>query len=327
MKGVTIFLVVFGHCIQYGNKPEFFGEATFFDDIIFRIIYSFHMPLFALVSGYLFYSSSREKTFFESIKKQFSALIIPVISWWLLDKTLYMIRSGSFYEIFTLRNLLSVTSHLWFLWSMFWCSLSVIVCKKFFRDKLIFHFIIFAFGLIMPNLFGAALHLFMYPYFIAGYYWHREHLDEKIKSLSLITKFLVSAAIIIIWCIMIGFFKHDDYIYTTGITIYRVRRKILIPGQFTIDMFRWAIGFMGCMSVMILLKFLRPLKIITSLGNKTLGIYTISSYFISRVVTKMTVGGYLINFIEAVIISALCYVLSCLISKNRILNKFLLGGR
>ena len=43
-KGLAIILVVVGHVVQ--------GSATNFDDLLwFKVIYSFHMPLFVFLSG------------------------------------------------------------------------------------------------------------------------------------------------------------------------------------------------------------------------------------------------------------------------------------
>ena len=55
MKGISIFLVLLGHSIQYGSKISYVGSRLFFNDPVFKLIYSFHMPLFALLSGYLFF--------------------------------------------------------------------------------------------------------------------------------------------------------------------------------------------------------------------------------------------------------------------------------
>lgn len=48
LRGLLMILVVIGHIIQFVTYPE-----TFDDNIVFRIIYSFHMPLFMLLSGYV----------------------------------------------------------------------------------------------------------------------------------------------------------------------------------------------------------------------------------------------------------------------------------
>ena len=51
VKGIAIFLMLWGHCIQFCAV----GDFDFFENWVFKLIYSFHMPLFMLVSGYLFF--------------------------------------------------------------------------------------------------------------------------------------------------------------------------------------------------------------------------------------------------------------------------------
>jgi len=46
MKGILILLVVLGHVIQR-------NIVNYEDNFIFRIIYSFHMPMFMFISGYI----------------------------------------------------------------------------------------------------------------------------------------------------------------------------------------------------------------------------------------------------------------------------------
>ena len=48
LRGLLMILVVLGHVIQYVYEPKDFDN-----NILFRVIYSFHMPLFMCVSGYV----------------------------------------------------------------------------------------------------------------------------------------------------------------------------------------------------------------------------------------------------------------------------------
>ena len=328
VKGLTIFLVVFGHCIQYFNGSEFLKSGNFFDDIVFKIIYSFHMPLFALVSGYLFYSSFSRRTPREIIAKQARSLILPAFSWALLTSLIRMCKfliMGEFlgYEFF-IGVLRSFTMGLWFLWAMFWCSLAVVIAEKFFHGRIAFYMLLVVLSLFLPNKLNASANSFMYPYFVAGYIWHREGFDTKINALPSWLKNSGSIAVIAVWLVMLAFFGRNSYIYTTGISLIKYKEGIFVPSQLWTDIFRWAIGFAGSCSVMILLKLVKPLKILALIGSKTIGIYIMSGY-IFRV--RPEYGGYIINFIEAVIITALCYTLTVIISRNKMLNKFLLGGR
>ena len=54
IKGVAIFLMLWGHVIQYCVAKT---NIDFYENWVFKFIYSFHMPLFMLVSGYLFFYS------------------------------------------------------------------------------------------------------------------------------------------------------------------------------------------------------------------------------------------------------------------------------
>lgn len=46
LRGIAILLVVIGHVIQYVFSPEGFDN-----NFIFRIAYSFHMPLFMFIAN------------------------------------------------------------------------------------------------------------------------------------------------------------------------------------------------------------------------------------------------------------------------------------
>lgn len=62
-KGMTIILVVLGHVISgYMNSGLYINEQRILTTI-FNIIYSFHMALFFILSGYLFYVAYRKKIF------------------------------------------------------------------------------------------------------------------------------------------------------------------------------------------------------------------------------------------------------------------------
>lgn len=75
-KGIGIILVVLGHCLAYGCQNQFF-----------RFIYSFHMPLFFFLSGYVFRSKDSTAFFTSKIK----TLLLPVIFFQTLNLVLFSI--------------------------------------------------------------------------------------------------------------------------------------------------------------------------------------------------------------------------------------------
>lgn len=54
LRGVAIILVIIGHCISNGSGSGYFSNQGYYENIAFKFIYSFHMPLFMIISGYLF---------------------------------------------------------------------------------------------------------------------------------------------------------------------------------------------------------------------------------------------------------------------------------
>lgn len=77
LKGFAILLVVIGHIIQFLYCPDKFDS-----NLIFRFIYSFHMPLFFMLSGMV--TSMRLGNVGElrqKIHSRFLQLIVPFVFW------------------------------------------------------------------------------------------------------------------------------------------------------------------------------------------------------------------------------------------------------
>lgn len=74
LKGLAIFIVVLGHCLQ-----TFYPNWT--EAAISKVIVAFHMPLFMLVSGYFFYPSVLKTNCSFFIKKCFVHLYLPSLVW------------------------------------------------------------------------------------------------------------------------------------------------------------------------------------------------------------------------------------------------------
>lgn len=70
IKFVAILLVCIGHC---------YNMTTTLDSSLRPIIYSFHMPLFMIVSGFFAISASK-RTFADFLRKRSFQLLIPVIT-------------------------------------------------------------------------------------------------------------------------------------------------------------------------------------------------------------------------------------------------------
>lgn len=108
-KGIGIILVVIGHI--YSN------------DIVFKWLYSFHMPLFFLAAGWVY----KRKPILEDIKKRFQTIIIPyftfgtitLLYWELIERKFRSSNMGFFDSLiglfFGAYNNLDFNVHMWFL--------------------------------------------------------------------------------------------------------------------------------------------------------------------------------------------------------------------
>jgi fucose 4-O-acetylase-like acetyltransferase len=122
-KGLAIILVVAGHVIQ--------GSSEKFDDLFwFRVIYSFHMPLFVFLSGSvaaIAFSPENVKAGVYSIINQAKTrigkaairLLIPFISWCVINQLIYH-HSDSVLSAVALAFRRPDTA-LWFLLAIFYC--------------------------------------------------------------------------------------------------------------------------------------------------------------------------------------------------------------
>ena len=132
IKGIAIILVVIGHCIQFGSGRACLESEDFFNDPLFKFIYSFHMPLFMLVSGYLFANTIKRDTN-EIIKRKAGTILLPLISWHTVALFINLLLGQNY----TLSILfLSYFHALWFLRALFFCCMVVLLMNRVFKDNI-----------------------------------------------------------------------------------------------------------------------------------------------------------------------------------------------
>ncbi len=109
LKGCLIILVVLGHAIQHA-----FGPACE-DNHLWNIIYSFHMPAFMAVSGYLVYRPQAKRV---DLSRRFLQLMVPFLAW-----SLIMFLLNPPYQAKELASyILKPDTSFWFLWVLFWIA-------------------------------------------------------------------------------------------------------------------------------------------------------------------------------------------------------------
>lgn len=162
-KGICILLVVFGHLLQANTVASC-------NHPIFSFIYSFHMPLFMFVSGYIGFKTYRVNTLSEAISglaKKSRSLLFPYFIWPLLVYNLFMVKEYDFNIWSQFVDLLTKWSPLWFLWNVFWFYVLYTIFLLIFK-KLIFKntIIVDCIGFIFFFTLGIVMKYFHLPFLI-----------------------------------------------------------------------------------------------------------------------------------------------------------------
>lgn len=339
VKGVAIFLMLWGHCIQYCALNDF----DFFENPVFKFIYSFHMPLFMLVSGYLFAFSCRKRDLRTLLVHRTQGLLQPIVFCTMINYLLTnVIAKRHFANVFSAKWMSELNS-LWFLWSVLAASIIIGVAYKA-PNKRIMQIIIavlgFGFVCLFPN---AEMNEFMYPYFLIGFIFAfvKDKIPKSIKNIKYLS--------LVIFPVLLFFFQKRDYIYTTGL----ISKEYDIYTLIGIDLNRWAIGLIGSIFVLVILEWFvilmkkaKPLELlgqaISRIGQKSLQIYCISvsllssflpkfySLFCERIVghnlfaQNMVLYNFLFTPLIAIGYAAVLYYLIRLLEKTKI-SKVIFG--
>lgn len=338
-KGIAIILVVFGHNIQYGSFV--YKDDSFFNDPLFMAIYSFHMPLFMLISGYLFYYSIISHSWNHNFKSRFTKLVFPIIIWnsiYIAIIAPYLLWKGS--DISWTSLLASYLSAIWFLWAIFWCSMISLIVHRYFRDSVIVYVFVGILALFLPKIFEISLYVYMYPYFVMGYLFNKYKLSNTITAINNNTRYILSAFLFVIFIGLYLLYTKEDYIYMTGTGIVKYTKGLnpeIDLHQLSIDIFRYSIGLVGSVCTLIVIRtiYKRISKnaaiILGEIGKKSIGIYIISTMFINGLVlthlSHREDFGYGAVAIETIIIIAITYLLTSMIEKNKLTRYLMLGSR
>lgn len=218
LKGLLIFLVILGH-------------AYYQDTGVFWFIYRFHIPLFLMISGFLF---NNKRSFKEFFKSKFKSLIIPYIFFFIISFLMtrfvfggVSIKKSIMYFIFGGNYLVKVKNRaLWYLPIIFIVSIIFYFISKI-KNKKIVMFITLLFGVLSVPVYKYlttafdrefipfALNTILPGLFYLGIgYLYKDYKDKKINPIIIIIMFIIGI------CISIGNESQvlfmDSYIYLIG---------------------------------------------------------------------------------------------------------------
>ncbi|MDD6628190.1 MAG: acyltransferase [Lachnospiraceae bacterium] len=185
LRGTAVILMVLGHCIQYGNGRAFSQPDIFFNNTAFQLIYSFHMPLFMLISGYLFiYTVEKYSDIMAFVKNRILRLLLPIVCWDIIIYIKFAIeveKTEGWIKELLVAYFRSLPEDYWFLWAVFYCSIAVWIGRYLFNDSIIYYLLGLVLTFLVPEIiYHLFFYKFMYPFFVGGYLFAKN--QELIKN-------------------------------------------------------------------------------------------------------------------------------------------------
>ncbi|SUC14385.1 Fucose 4-O-acetylase and related acetyltransferases [Proteus vulgaris] len=250
IKGVLIFLVVFGHFLE-----SMIGWNGDYSSTLLHLIYSFHMPFFILISGYFFSVNN------------FNKKLLGIFLVYIIYQTIYSIPSiinGTLsYKYFYEPNWI-----MWFLMSMlFWVVITKII--KSITLPVIAVSIICSLLVSMCHIDGHILSymrtIVFYPFFIIGLYLKQRNIGvdrvSRLRVIPLILIFILFTSIFLYFdvdkWVLFGLYSYNDagYTDTEGVLL------------------RLFVFAYSALIIILLSRIIKENSILSRVGERSLSIY------------------------------------------------------
>lgn len=309
LKLFAIFLVLWGHMVQY------LLGTYYLDEPVYRYIYSFHMPLFMMMSG-LFAEKAMRLSAGAFLLRKFRQLLLPCLTWGLLMSLGNMIQpllNGAEID----KSLFStLITNFWFLKSLFVCFVLAYAGRR-----LLSRYHIWIPVTIAVSQFISAYSVqWMYPAFVLG--WLAGNYGEYWRPRSL------RLAAVLLLLFLLSLFFWDKEVFLLSPTVWYMRLYRILTGL---------LGASGCLCLALGIEQRRIFPAVERLarwGQLTLGVYILQSIaFIlhDRFFPFMCDDIPILLFqviiapIGALVLLALCLLGTWVISRIPYLNTLLLG--
>lgn len=321
LKGWLMLLVIIGHAIQ----SMFVNDYA--DNRVWSLIYSFHMPAFMAVSGWLAYRpDSINGGGMALLLRRFRQLIIPYFVWSFIQ----YVRQGNYSVDYFMKMFLYPDAYFWFLWVLFFINVLFLLCQHLAYKwglsefKVVLTTCLLMIGLMVGfdiRLFGFQFIAYYYLFYTLGYVLRQFPVRQLGHP-------VVAVSFIVVW---VGF------AWEWGMHTLPSWMPIIsgLPVSLLQYVYR---GLTAAVAIVVILSMApkvlngngRVNNIASRFGQVSLGIY----------VVHLTVMGYIIDVVHkifsfvtisqlAVLVSALVAVLSWgiveLLGRNKHTAKILLG--
>ena len=303
-KFILIFFVVFGHLLYSYIEVDSVVYS------FYKIIYTFHMPAFILISGFFAKGFYRKGYVRELTKK----LIVPYIIFQLVYSVFYYFLRKDSFQV----DIFDPHWSLWFLLSLFCWNVLLFAFTK--MRPLFSILLAFAIGLgvgyidWISNYLSLSRTFVFFPLFLLGYYLKKEHFyfitKPKAKIVSVFTVLIVTIGVIMFPDINeTWFLGSKPYTHFTDETIYGFFSRV---GVYILNLVMAASFF----------SFVpKKQQFFTKWGRNTLYVYLLHGFFV-QTFRESDINQYLYNTQTIIILTLVSLLLTMLLSSRFIIAAF-----
>lgn len=307
IKGLLIILVVFGHAL------ELLRVNSLLSNYIYNFIYSFHMPVFIFLSGYLAKNVSKGR---ENAFKQYFIPFLLFNSIWNFIQVITTSMISIPVDSPVAFSFLNPGWALWYILAMFiWKSLlpDLLKIKNIFRVVLVVGILSRLFSEF--NVFLSLSRLLVFtPYFVGGFLFSKESL-ERVRNSRL--------SISIILLLISLAFNYFFLFHTTYPTefLWADRPFSFFSNSLLVSIcLGIALYIVGFSFVIIFLRLMTKKEtFLTKIGINSFPVYILHTYLVGGI------SFFILNvneYLQLVLLLLISIVLSILLSRNIVNNKF-----
>lgn len=311
-KFIAIFLVVWGHCIALYDG----GYVS----TIRTVIYTFHMPLFMIMSGF-FAESSFKRAFTPFVTRRFKQLLVPTASCTLICVA-YLLATDQHKII-----LQEIIGNSWFLKTLFVIYALAYFVKRIKAPDIVLFLVSWGMILLIPHSYSLQFN-WMYPYFWIGILINKYREEVERHDLTVFAT-----------CVLLYVFTWT-YTYLLGI-----QTNDMLPMSYAQMSNQWfglllkfVLGISGSVAIIMGCRLLTArwnmLEHIADYGKYTLGIYVVQTFVIVRLLydfVHFSVDSELLiglgSFGISLCMTGLCIWIVRTLVKNKAMDFLLFGGQ
>lgn len=183
-----------------------------------------------------------------------------------------------------------------------------------------------------PDAYNIYLYKFTFPFFLSGYFFNKNHSKLDIINVKSGRMFCLFIAL---FCVLYVFFDSEKLVYLSGFSIFQDDGKWAYHCY--INVYRFIIGLVGAVTVILAFAIIYPKinnrtkKILSFIGQRTMGIYIVSTvlfiYVLKNITIRLPWVNYWVLLFESVVMVAISLAITSFLQKNEIIGKLLLGCR